>query len=75
MFKEYFSHLAVVKSPAHCNVADDTLEDHERQHILRSYYKHVVGNVFSSKLEGSEKGGTVQHVVYKTLYVRGLFNK
>ncbi|XP_052798881.1 protein fuzzy homolog [Mya arenaria] len=35
---------------------DDSLEDHERRHILRSYYKHVVGNFFSSKVEGSEKG-------------------
>lgn len=37
-------------------VLDETLEVHERRHILRSYYKHVVGNFFSSKVEGSEKG-------------------
>ncbi|XP_052269718.1 protein fuzzy homolog isoform X2 [Dreissena polymorpha] len=35
---------------------DDPLEEHERRHILRSYYKHVVGNFFSSKVEGSGKG-------------------
>ncbi|XP_060604076.1 protein fuzzy homolog isoform X1 [Ruditapes philippinarum] len=35
---------------------DEVLEVHEKRHILRSYYKHVVGNFFASKIEGSGKG-------------------
>lgn len=32
------------------------MEEDERRRILRSYYKHVVGNYFGSKVEGSDKG-------------------
>ena len=32
------------------------MEEEERRQVLRSYYKHVVGNYFASQVEGSEKG-------------------
>ena len=37
-------------------ITGGTFDACDRCHILRSYYKHVVGSFFSSRVEGSEKG-------------------
>lgn len=46
---------------------DESMPRKKRHHILRSFYKHVVGTYFSSKVEGSEKGKSeFTHVAMET---------